>query len=196
MPQFLSLNFDYLFYQIYSFFYTPFRATVAVPGQPAVVPPPLYSTAAILFFIIIALLLLWLIAHLLIKIRHLNIDHEWRLYNAAQEGKKAAANEENSQWVSIKSFYSSENSSDWKVAIIEADKMLDEAIQSTGAIGENLGERLKSFDSKSATWLDDAWEAHKVRNRIAHETDFVLDRRQAQIAIGKYERALHELRVI
>ena len=45
--------------------------------------------------------------------------------------------------------------------------------------------------------LQDAWDAHRIRNRIAHEgSDFVLTHSLSQEAIVKYERALRELGLV
>jgi hypothetical protein len=65
--------------------------------------------------------------------------------------------------------FASANSNDWRVAIIEADTMLDELVQSYNFAGENLGERLKNANTKIMPTVQSAWEAHKVRNRIAHD---------------------------
>ena len=43
------------------------------------------------------------------------------------------------------------------------------------------------------TTLDSAWEAHKIRNKVAHRgTDFILTRREAKRVIGLYRNALQE----
>lgn len=85
---------------------------------------------------------------------------------------------------------------DWKLAIIEADIMLDELLKQRGFAGNTLGERLKSISPNQMESLSDAWEAHKVRNRIAHDgADFVLTRRIAEDTINRYRRVLGELDV-
>lgn len=87
----------------------------------------------------------------------------------------------------------SENPNDWKLAIIEADIVLDETLKQRGYAGASLGERLKSVSPSQLASLNDAWEAHKVRNRIAHEgADFVLTKRIAQETIGRYQRVFGE----
>ena len=85
---------------------------------------------------------------------------------------------------------------DWKLAIIEADIMLDELMKQRGFAGNTLGERLKSISPNQMESLSDAWEAHKVRNRIAHDgADFVLTRRIAEDTINRYRRVIGELGV-
>lgn len=83
----------------------------------------------------------------------------------------------------------SDSPSDWKLAIIEADVLLDELVARIIPEGNNLGERLKMINRSSYPWLDDAWEAHIVRNRIAHEgSQFTLSRTEARRIVGLYEK--------
>jgi hypothetical protein len=90
----------------------------------------------------------------------------------------------------------SQNPNDWKLAIIEADIILDDSLKQMGYIGGSLGERLKSISTTQLSTLNEAWEAHKVRNRIAHEgADFVLTRRIAEDTINRYRRVFNELGV-
>jgi hypothetical protein len=85
---------------------------------------------------------------------------------------------------------------DWKLAIIEADIILDDTLKQRGFAGNSLGERLKSLSSTQLGSLNEAWEAHKVRNRIAHEgADFVLTKRIAEDTISRYRRVFNELGV-
>jgi hypothetical protein len=88
----------------------------------------------------------------------------------------------------------SEKPNDWKLAIIEADIVLDETLKQKGYMGVSLGERLKSVTGTQMSTINDAWEAHKIRNRIAHDgADFVLTKRIADETISRYLRVFEEL---
>lgn len=88
----------------------------------------------------------------------------------------------------------SDNPNDWKLSIIEADIILDELLKSAGYAGNSLGERLKSISVNQLQSIDDAWQAHKVRNQIAHAgSDFVLTHKLAQDTIKQYRRVFHEM---
>jgi hypothetical protein len=88
----------------------------------------------------------------------------------------------------------SEDPNDWKLAIIEADVILDSVLKDRGYAGNSLGERLRSISPMQMKTIDDAWQAHKVRNQIAHEgADFVLTRRIAEETINRYRRVFTEL---
>lgn len=87
----------------------------------------------------------------------------------------------------------SSNPNDWKLAIIEADIILDDILKQNGYAGSSLGERLKSISQGELNSINDAWEAHKIRNRIAHDgADFVLTQRLAEETINRYRRVFTE----
>lgn len=89
-----------------------------------------------------------------------------------------------------------DNPNDWKLAIIEADIILDDSLKRAGYAGTSLGERLRSISPAQLQSLDDAWQAHKVRNLVAHGSDdFVLTHRLAEDTIKQYRRVFEELGV-
>jgi len=99
--------------------------------------------------------------------------------------EEAETSEHNTQWEIILGHVDSENSAEWKIAIIEADNILDNILKEIGYEGETLADRLKvAGDSDS---VQQAWEAHKVRNAIAHEGGMELTQREAKRVIGLYE---------
>ncbi len=102
----------------------------------------------------------------------------------------------NSRFADIKKHIVSNNPNDWKLAIIEADIILDETLKKAGYAGTSLGERLRSITPTQLQSLDDAWQAHKIRNQIAHGgADFILTRRLAEGTIKQYQRVFVELDV-
>jgi len=104
--------------------------------------------------------------------------------------------DENKRWQKIEQLLVSDNESDSRLAIIEADKMLDELLISLRYKGDSLGERLQSVEKGDMESLDDAWEAHKYRNRIAHEADMQVSEHEAKRIIGLYKKVLQEYKMI
>lgn len=105
--------------------------------------------------------------------------------------------EENPRWTEIEKLIGSENPNDWRQAIIEADVMLDDVLRRAGFPGNGVGERLQSADPSNFTTLQYAWDAHKVRNQIAHEgTAFQISQTIAQRAIAQFEAVFREFAVI
>lgn len=99
----------------------------------------------------------------------------------------------NSRLDDIKANVASSNPNDWKLAIIEADIILDGLLKERGYVGTTIGERLRSISPHQLASLNDAWEAHKTRNMIAHEgPDFVLTKRMAEETVMRYMRVFAE----
>ncbi len=82
-----------------------------------------------------------------------------------------------------------------KMAILEADTLLDAALKSLMMPGDTLGERLKVACYKYPD-LRPVWWAHKLRNQMAHDVSFNVSRREAEKAIDEFERALKLLNVL
>ena len=58
-----------------------------------------------------------------------------------------------------------------------------------GYRGEEHWRTVKGVEKSDFTTIDDAWEAHKVRNLIAHEgLNFLLSDREAKRVIGLYRK--------
>lgn len=78
-----------------------------------------------------------------------------------------------------------------KEAIMEADKILDKLLGHKGYTG-SLGEKLKRADGVF-TDINSVWEAHKLRNKLAHELDFHVSQETARHALKSFERAYKDL---
>lgn len=100
------------------------------------------------------------------------------------------------KWDSIIKKAESAGQAGYPMAIIEADIMLEDTMGRLGFLGKNLAERLRSATPADFSNIDSVWEAHKLRNRIAHEPNFRLTRDETTKALGVYKKALEDLRVI
>ncbi len=84
--------------------------------------------------------------------------------------------------------------SDWKIAVIEADKTLDQLLKQKGFNGSSLGERLKNMVPADLPEIyEEVWEAHKIRNRIVHEPDFEISQNEARQIVSIYDRAIKKI---
>ncbi|MCF7833663.1 MAG: hypothetical protein K9L98_00795 [Candidatus Pacebacteria bacterium] len=127
------------------------------------------------------------------KKEHEYWHHAIHEYAERQKIREAESNKQrsisaNSKWIRVLDLLSSGDSTNWKMAIIEADTMLDELLSQLGFQGGNIGEKLKSADPKSFRKMSLAWEAHTVRNKIAHEGgDFTISSQEANRIVSIYE---------
>jgi len=74
--------------------------------------------------------------------------------------------------------------------------MLDDILKRMGYSGETLGERLNKLTIASLPNLEEAKEAHKIRNNIVHDPDYRLSLDEAKKTIETYERALTDLQAL
>ena len=150
----------------------------------------------ILLFVM-AVFFMFVIAYSLIRIfevrkkehHHLHEEIEEYRHKHAHDDDKEITVSDNVQWVSVLKHVISENHSDWKLAIMEADNMLDAFMTELGFAGETLGDKLKSADQEKFKYLSLAWEVHIIRNRIAHEgLAFEVSQVEAKRVVAIYEQ--------
>jgi hypothetical protein len=78
------------------------------------------------------------------------------------------------------------------LAVIDADKLLDEALKKRHFKGKTMGERLVAAQ-RSISDNDAVWYAHKLRNRLVHEPDIRLKKKEAQVALSGFRQCLKDL---
>jgi Ca2+/Na+ antiporter len=151
-----------------------------------------------LFALLLSILLFFLFLYA--SKRYNEFADERKALVAAQEKQFALAHgmkAGNSRLDDVEQHIRSDNPNDWRLAIIEADIILEEILEDSGYAGITIGEKLKSASATSFVTLQDAWEAHKVRNKIAHQGgDFVLTKKLAQETINQYRRVFAEFGVV
>lgn len=148
-----------------------------------------FTTVALIFSGILAAVII-VITMRINRIRYNEIRAIWEALPSKQEEHY------DEKWLRIEQFVNSNNPNDWKQAILEADSMLDNLVIQLGLTGETMGERLKNIPRGDFATIDLAWEAHLVRNKIAHEgSDFILTRREARRIINLYRQVFDEFGV-
>jgi len=100
------------------------------------------------------------------------------------------------KWNQVKKRLGKGWDSEGKLAIIEADALLNKVLESLAYGGDNMGERLKNIDKALLPNLDEVWGAHKLRNDIVHDPDYHLNSQKVYWAIGVYEKAFEHLNAI
>lgn len=157
---------------------------------------------SILFFVeslatagmVLAVVLLVMLVY--VRIRIIQVEHHGFLEKEEREIAKRqqhAHAAKNPRWEMIVGLASSSNDSDWRRAILEADIILAALLTEKGYQGETLGEQLKLANPLQFTTLDLAWEAHRMRNAIAHLGEgFPLTERDVRTTIDQYRRVFEE----
>jgi hypothetical protein len=83
--------------------------------------------------------------------------------------------------------------SEYKLAVIEADSMLDDILKRMGFSGETLEERLEKLTVATLPNIEEIRESHRVRNNIVHDPDYRLSLDESRKILGVYEQAFKEL---
>ncbi len=178
MNEITFLNLEYFFLLIYNFFTG--AHIVAAPEHIRAI----WKTFSF-FSTFISLLFLSVAIYSYVRLRAIRRD-EVKKYGYVPL-VESPRERHDPRWQRVEALMSSLNENDWRQAIIEADVMLDDMLKGMGYPGDTLGERLKSIESSDFETLNDAWEAHKIRNEIAHGgLDYHLDRRRAQHAVNLF----------
>lgn len=202
------INIEYIFFKIYDFFGMVFgfgsgNNGFGPIGSNRTVGQWFMDTlrqivSSVWIFVIIAFVVLFCFA-IYIRLNIYEIDQERKKKYKEHFIKPApkVVEKKNPRWEHVEKLFASSNQNDWRVAIIEADTMLDELLQSLNFSGENLGERLKNANTRILPTVQSAWEAHKVRNRIAHEgINFHISEREAQMTKKHFEFVFRDSGII
>jgi len=99
------------------------------------------------------------------------------------------------KWLAVENSVSRNNSASWQLAIFNADKLVDLALKERRFAGQTMGERMKSAE-KVWSNANHIWGAHKIRNRLAHETDVHLTYETTLRALTAFKQALKDLGAI
>lgn len=94
------------------------------------------------------------------------------------------------QWQDLQKFCA--NKDTWPLAVMNADKLLDEALVKRKFSGKTMGERMVSAQ-RTFSENDSVWHAHKLRNRIAHENNVKLKQNDVRQALVGFRQALKDL---
>lgn len=95
------------------------------------------------------------------------------------------------KWKNIVTLFQSQDPTAIRMALIDADILLEKMITDMGYLEDSFGEKLKHMQSDNVPWVQAAWEVHLLRNKLAHEgSHYLLTDREAYRAFKIYENIL------
>lgn len=113
-------------------------------------------------------------------------------YNFRSYGKEQV----NKRWSKIRGRLEIPSEAEYKLAILEAEDILDETLSRMGCKGETLEERLKLLAPDQLSNRDQLLEAHRARNSIIHDPDYQIPSDKAKGLLEIYEKSLQDLEVL
>lgn len=148
----------------------------------------------------LSILFIAIIIFSIVRMREIQLHEKEELnheINEALAHDKESLRNENPRWHYVLTLIESSNESDWRVAIIEADSMLEELLREKGLTGEGVSELLESARASGYRSIQNAWDAHLVRNQIAHAgSEFSLTQIEGRRVIKMFSNFFEELGAI
>ncbi|MBI2450602.1 MAG: hypothetical protein HYV47_03665 [Candidatus Nealsonbacteria bacterium] len=102
----------------------------------------------------------------------------------------------NRQWNKILERLETGIESDYKLAIIEANDMLDASLKRLGFDGQTLEDKLKNLTSATLPNILQLFEIYRLRNNIVHDPDYRLALNEAKAALDVYAQAFRDLQIL
>ena len=185
------LNIEYFFRLLYELFFRGGSASGGIDTTGALsLISGIWLTVTILAYLF-SLAAIGVLVYATMRLYQVRKDEE-----ALYATRSAAAEHEaveHSRWQYIMQLIKSGQESDWRQAIIESDIMLDELLTRLGYLGDSVGEKLRAVNPEHFQTLNNAWDAHRVRNEIAHQgSTYDLSEQLAQRTIANYEAVFRE----
>ena len=149
------------------------------------------KTIGFLASLIFAILLMWLMLRSKEKLADKLEEVKTELKPSKPGGGRYDA-----RWEEVREHLTSFREAEWKFAIIEADKITETVLQEAGFPGETIGERMTLISKDQLVSINDLWQAHKLRNIIAHDPNYQVRYGEVRKAIEQYEKTLRELGVL
>jgi len=100
-----------------------------------------------------------------------------------------------SKWLAIETQLQRDQPASFQLCVMNADKLLAKAMEDGGTPGSNMADRLK-HRQKSWSNANDLWAAHKLRNRIAHDTDVSVGYDDTRRALSAFKQGLKDVGAI
>lgn len=96
-------------------------------------------------------------------------------------------------WDGVLATFEKGTSENMKIAIINADKLIDTMLKDAGFGGDHMVDRLKQIPAARLSSLERLYRAHRVRNNIVHTPDFAVTTQMGRTTLEDYAAFLKEL---
>lgn len=97
------------------------------------------------------------------------------------------------RWQRIMRRLDAGNESEYKLAIIEADALLDEMLKKMRLAGETIDERLQKITPFMIPTVEELKTAHQVRNSIVYDPDYRISLSEARRVLLAYQKTFEDL---
>ncbi len=99
-------------------------------------------------------------------------------------------------WKDVVEHAKSGKEAERKMAVIEADDMIDSALSKIGYGGETLLDKLAVLNKEIIPNIEEVKDAHRKRRDIAYDPNKSISREEAEQIISVYEEVFKDLRIL
>jgi hypothetical protein len=96
-------------------------------------------------------------------------------------------------WANVVKRVNSGTQEGLRLSILEADALVDYFLKRNGFAGEHMADRLSVISSQEVKSLERLWQAHRLRNELAHTPGFVVSPLEGKQALLAFREFLIEL---
>ena len=164
------------------FFQTPFWQNIFSRGK------IIGSALSVLFFI------WWVVA--IWKLRTLAVKEFVGPNSSAKKTESSKGKKLDAIWLEIRSRLQSEDQDDWRLALIEAETLLDEVLRQKGFLGETFDERALVAKTNDGKDIPQIQKAHTIVRFILQDPNYELTNEDARKSLDWFEESLKELKML
>ena len=84
----------------------------------------------------------------------------------------------------------------WKLAILEADHILNEILKMSGYLGAKLEDKLDLISEAQLSNVEEISNVHKIRDKISADPSFAVSQEEAREIIDVYKKSFIELNLL
>jgi hypothetical protein len=145
-------------------------------------------------FIIVSIIFFVMIVYYALNTSYLRHLFIYDLDDASSQ-KDYGRSKISKRWEKIKKRLKKDNESEYKLALIEADKMLDDILKRMGYGEESLNEKLERLSLSDVSNLEELLKANEICQNVVHDPDYRLNKEKAEEIISIFEKSFKDLRV-
>ncbi len=147
-----------------------------------------------IFSVVLSLLMLYFIIKLLIKSEI--IKHQLTKINTFLLTTKYEQRRILKSWKKVINLIHSGDENSYKKAILAADKLLDEILERSGWVGDDLGDKISQIKTVQMPDIDKLMASHKIAEKIQEDHDFKITYEETIKALTIYEKLFRDFTLL
>ncbi len=166
-------------------------------ANPELISPTFFTVWQVLriLFLTISAFFIGLLVYLLSVNGYLELRF-FEDYSEYRKSKPHLKVELGKDWNDVIEHAKSEKEAERKMAIIEADDMIDSALSKIGYSGETLLDKLAGLNKEIIPNIEEVKDAHRKRRDIAYDPNKSISREEAEKIVSVYEEVFKDLRIL